>query len=75
MSGANASSSLPLVLQLGSARITIISYDLLSKVSEQAEGQKFKVVLLDEAHYIKNLQARLDSNLFAGVDWLKLREK
>jgi SWI/SNF-related matrix-associated actin-dependent regulator 1 of chromatin subfamily A len=38
--------------------VTIISYDLFSKLSYDIRQQGFKVVIADESHYLKNGQAK-----------------
>ncbi|KAJ9533400.1 hypothetical protein QJQ45_026449 [Haematococcus lacustris] len=38
-------------------RILVISYDYLDRAQEELQGLGFQVVVLDEAHYIKNHQA------------------
>ena len=40
------------------APINIVSYDLISKLLPEIEKQNFKVILVDESHYLKNINAK-----------------
>jgi hypothetical protein len=40
------------------ARVTIVSYDLVSKLTAQLNRQRFKIIVCDESHYIKNSDAK-----------------
>ncbi|GAX73093.1 hypothetical protein CEUSTIGMA_g546.t1 [Chlamydomonas eustigma] len=44
--------------KMGQASITIVSYDFISKLSEQLMALRFNVILCDEAHYIKNFTSQ-----------------
>ncbi|XP_007908299.1 SWI/SNF-related matrix-associated actin-dependent regulator of chromatin subfamily A-like protein 1 [Callorhinchus milii] len=41
---------------LSSAQIHIISYDLLSKIAKQLAERAFKVIIMDESHFLKNVK-------------------
>ena len=43
---------------LGSCPITIISYDLVSRVEEEITHANYRVVVCDESHYLKNGTAK-----------------
>lgn len=46
-----------------SAKAVIISYDLASKMAESIEAIGFQIAILDEAHYLKNPDAKRTENL------------
>ena len=48
---------------LKSVPITIMSYDLASKRSEEVSSKKYMVCIADEAHYLKNRDAKRSKNL------------
>ncbi|XP_028249272.1 SWI/SNF-related matrix-associated actin-dependent regulator of chromatin subfamily A-like protein 1 isoform X2 [Parambassis ranga] len=41
---------------LRSGLVSIISYDLLSKMDKQQPGSPFKVLIMDESHFLKNIK-------------------
>ncbi|KAJ1485867.1 P-loop containing nucleoside triphosphate hydrolase protein [Baffinella frigidus] len=43
------------------SKVTIISYDLFAKMKDSIDGVGFRVVVADEAHYLKNAQAKRSS--------------
>ena len=44
-------------------KIFILSYDLASRLSESIEKKNFQAVIADEAHYLKNKDAKRTKNL------------
>ena len=38
--------------------VTIVSYDLMSKMAEEAQKKKFNVIIADEAHYLKSADTK-----------------
>ncbi|XP_041057133.1 SWI/SNF-related matrix-associated actin-dependent regulator of chromatin subfamily A-like protein 1 isoform X2 [Carcharodon carcharias] len=42
--------------QLSSSHVSIISYDLLPKLSNQLAKRHFQVIIVDESHFLKNMK-------------------